>query len=98
MELCDALARVHHIDIFHRDIKPDNVLLAEDGSPRLSDFGVARLGSATRITDVRCIVGQLHYMSPETLSGAPPDAASDLWAFGVMLFELLAGSRPFTAA
>lgn len=98
MEIADALARVHHIDIFHRDIKPDNVLLAEDGSPRLTDFGVARFGSATRLTDANNIVGTLDYMSPEMLDGAEPTAASDLWAFGVMMFELLAGIRPFAAS
>jgi serine/threonine protein kinase len=93
--LADALARAHHLKIIHRDIKPVNVLIAEDGTPRLTDFGVAFLGSADRLTATGVAVGTLDYLSPEALNGEPVDARADIWAFGVLLYEMLAGKRPF---
>lgn len=96
LELADALIRAHHLDIIHRDIKPDNVLLAADGTPRLSDFGVARLvREDARLTQPGAIVGSPAYMSPEALRGETLDARSDIWSFGVLLFEMLAGFHPF---
>lgn len=94
LELADALAHAHHLKIIHRDIKPANVLLAQDGTPRLTDFGVARmaqLGSTT--TGV--VVGTFAYLAPEVFNGETPDTRADIWAFGVMLFEMLVGQRPF---
>ncbi|MCA9932125.1 MAG: protein kinase, partial [Anaerolineales bacterium] len=95
LELADALARAHHLNIIHRDIKPANVLLAEDGTPRLSDFGVALFeegdSAGTNIS------GTYAYLSPEAFMGQQIDERTDIWAFGVMLFEMLAGERPFTA-
>jgi serine/threonine protein kinase len=96
LELADALSRAHHLDIVHRDIKPGNVLLAEDGSPRLTDFGLARLARhETRLTNIGTLMGSPAYMSPEVLQGDPPDARSDMWSFGVMLYEMVAGRLPF---
>lgn len=95
LELSDALSRAHHLKIIHRDIKPANVLLAEDGTPRLTDFGVARVESMDRMTQTGASVGTLDYLSPEAINGESVDARADLWAFGVMLFEMLAGQRPF---
>lgn len=96
LELADALSRAHHLDIIHRDVKPDNVLLAEDGTPRLSDFGVARLLKGEgRLTETGTLVGSPIYMSPELLLGAEPDMRSDIWSFGVLLFEMLTGQQPF---
>jgi serine/threonine-protein kinase len=95
LELADALSRAHHLRIIHRDIKPANVLLAEDGAPRLTDFGVAYMEARERMTQTGMAVGTLDYLSPEGLDGAPADARADIWAFGVMLFEMLAGERPF---
>ncbi|MEO8184654.1 MAG: protein kinase, partial [Deltaproteobacteria bacterium] len=94
LELVDALARAHHLRAIHRDIKPENVLLAVDGTPRLTDFGLARMGEQA-ITRVDALVGTLAYLSPEALSGQSLDHRADIWAFGVMLFEMLAGHRPF---
>ena len=96
LELADALARAHHLNIIHRDIKPDNVLLAPDGTPRLTDFGVAHVVDAPDLTSQGEIVGTFAYLSPEALQGQPPDSRTDIWAFGVMLYEMLAGRRPFT--
>jgi predicted ATPase/DNA-binding SARP family transcriptional activator/pimeloyl-ACP methyl ester carboxylesterase/tRNA A-37 threonylcarbamoyl transferase component Bud32 len=96
LELADALSRAHHLAIIHRDIKPDNVLLAADGTPRLTDFGVARLvREDARLTQPGTIVGSPAYMSPEALRGETLDVRSDIWSFGVLMFEMLAGFHPF---
>ncbi len=95
IELADALTRAHYLQIVHRDIKPANVLIAEDGTPRLTDFGVAYIGTKERITQVDVAVGTPDYMSPEALNGQAVDARADIWSFGVMLFEMLAGAHPF---
>lgn len=98
LELADALVRVHHLDILHRDLKPGNVLLAEDGTPRLTDFGVAALLQAdTRLTQEGTILGTSAYLSPEAWRGQTLDACSDIWSFGAVLYEMLAGRPPFAA-
>src|SRR5258708_5002517 len=96
LEVADALTRTHHLKIIHRDLKPANVLLAEDGTPRLTDFGIAHIDSAEQVTAIGQLVGTPGYLSPEALNGEEASAASDIWAFGVMLFEMLAGKRPFS--
>jgi len=96
LDLADALARAHRLRIIHRDIKPANVLLAEDGTPRLTDFGVAFVGYSTQFNTAGSVVGTLAYLSPEAINGEHLDERADIWAFGVMLYEMLAGQRPFT--
>ncbi|MCK4900898.1 MAG: serine/threonine-protein kinase PknK, partial [Anaerolineales bacterium] len=96
LDVADALTRSHRLKIIHRDIKPSNVLLAEDGTPRLSDFGLARM-AGKNITQVGALMGTLVYISPEVYGGMKADTRSDIWAFGVMLFEMLAGRAPFEA-
>ena len=95
LDLADALARAHRMHIIHRDIKPDNVLLAEDGTPRLTDFGVAHLGDRTRLTQTGSVIGTYAYLSPEACNGLDLDERADIWSFGVMLFEALTGRVPF---
>ncbi|MCI0714029.1 MAG: protein kinase [Chloroflexi bacterium] len=94
LELADALTRAHHLNIIHRDIKPGNVLLADDGTPRLTDFGVARIGDSD-ITQQGQIVGTLPYLSPESFLNKTIDVRSDVWSFGVLMYEMLTGERPF---
>lgn len=97
LEIADALSRAHHLNILHRDIKPANILLAADGTTRLIDFGIARLEQReTRITRTGEIIGTLAYLSPEVFRGEELDVRTDIWAFGILLYELLAERPPFT--
>jgi eukaryotic-like serine/threonine-protein kinase len=95
LDLCDALIRAHRLNIIHRDIKPENVLIDRDGSPKLADFGVARLSEFTRMTRSGTQVGTPYYMAPEAWEGKKLNAQADIWSLGVMLFEMLAGEVPF---
>jgi serine/threonine protein kinase/tetratricopeptide (TPR) repeat protein len=96
IDICDALTRAHRLSIIHRDLKPANVLIAADGTPRLTDFGIAHFAGKARVTASDAIVGTVDYLAPEILDGELADPRADIWAFGVMLFEMLAGNRPFT--
>jgi serine/threonine-protein kinase len=95
IELSDALARVHRLDIIHRDIKPANVLLDIDGTPRLTDFGVAHVTDETRLTQTGYVFGTYAYVSREACYGTIIDARTDIWSFGVMLYDMLIGTIPF---
>ena len=100
-ELARALGAAHARGIYHRDIKPENVLLARDGSAKLADFGIARLAEGprdARETAAGLIFGTPHYMSPEQAAGQRQDGRSDVYALGVLLFELLTGAPPYLGA
>jgi serine/threonine protein kinase len=90
--LLDALAHIHEAGILHRDIKPANVLLAPDGTPRVTDFGIAKTDDTTALTRTGQVVGTLKYLAPEVIEGAPATVASDLYSLGVLLREV-AGTR-----
>jgi serine/threonine protein kinase len=95
-QLCDALAYIHAHGLIHRDLKPSNVMVDEDRMVRLMDFGLAKwLADDTQVTAEGRHVGTFRYMSPEQILGEPLDARSDLYALGVMLYELLCGRPPF---
>ncbi len=100
-KVCEAVHHAHQRGIIHRDLKPGNILVDEDGQPKVLDFGVARVinsdAQATRQTDLGQLVGTLAYMSPEQVSANPQefDVRSDVYALGVILFELLAGRLPY---
>ncbi len=90
-----GLAAAHRAGIVHRDLKPENVLLADDGRIKIGDFGLARAVSANTTTG-QALLGTIAYLSPELVTRGVADARSDLYAFGIMLFEMLTGTQPFT--
>jgi eukaryotic-like serine/threonine-protein kinase len=106
--VADGLAVAHAAGIVHRDVKPDNILISTHGYAKLADFGLAKLFEAvdgagtsptvTVRTHPGLIVGTIAYMSPEQAAGKPADARSDIFTFGVVLYELLARRRPFAGA
>jgi len=97
-QIAGALDAVHAAGIVHRDVKPSNVLMSADGSAKLLDFGIARQSEDTTITSTGVLVGSPSYMAPEQVRGEAGTAASDVWALGILLYEMLAGRPPFQAA
>jgi serine/threonine-protein kinase len=93
--VANALAHAHAQGIVHRDIKPENILLAADWTPRLTDFGVARLGYKSRMTEAGDTLGTFEYLSPEGCNGMTVDERTDIWSLGVVMYESLAGKNPF---
>src|SRR5262249_57338255 len=94
VQVLAGLAHAHQAGIVHRDIKPANIFINTDGSVKIMDFGVARLTTAS-MTGTGNIVGTADYMSPEQVKGSKVDGRSDLFSVGCMLYELVAGKRPF---
>jgi serine/threonine protein kinase len=97
--IAEALAAVHGCGVLHRDLKPPNIMLREDGQVVLIDFGLARnLGSGTRSTRAGVLRGSPYYMSPEQAQGLELDPRSDLYSLGVIFFEMLTGSKPYVGS
>jgi serine/threonine protein kinase, bacterial len=97
-QVAAALAEAHDLGIVHRDLKPDNVLLRLDGGrpdTRLTDFGIARILNAPSMTTANAIVGTPHYMAPEAFHGTTASPATDIYALGVLLYELVSGRPPY---
>src|SRR5207245_1728435 len=101
IQVCEAVQHAHQRGIIHRDLKPGNILVDENGQPKILDFGLARVtdsdAQATRQTDIGQLLGTLAYMSPEQVLADPLalDTRSDVYALGVILYELLAGKLPY---
>jgi serine/threonine protein kinase len=97
-QVAAALAEAHELGIIHRDLKPDNILLDPAGDrleTRLTDFGIARMLSTPSLTTSHAVVGTPHYMAPEAFQGSDPSPAADVYALGVLLYELVCGQPPF---
>ena len=95
LQLCSALAYAHQNGVIHRDIKPDNVQILPGGHIKLTDFGIARLMGESSITQDGQVFGTPSYMSPEQVAGKSLDTRSDIFSLGVVLYEMVAGKKPF---
>jgi len=95
-QLSDALLHAHQHGIIHRDIKPQNVMIKNDGSIKLGDFGIALVNDAPHLTQTDIVLGSVHYMAPEVAEGKSATVQSDIYSLGVTFFELLTGKLPFT--
>jgi serine/threonine-protein kinase len=97
-EIAAGLAHAHERGVVHRDLKPANILFDSEGRAKIADFGIARTGAATGLTQAGTVVGTAAYISPEQARGEPATPASDVYAFGVILFRMLSGRLPFESS
>ncbi len=96
-QICDALTAAHAKNIVHRDIKPHNILITDDGKIKVTDFGIARFGTGNTLSTNKDILGSVHYISPEQAKGVSVDNRSDIYSLGVAMYEMLSGKLPFEA-
>jgi serine/threonine protein kinase len=94
-QVCAGLEEAHQLGVIHRDLKPQNIMLDEDGNARIMDFGIARSLSGKGITGAGIMIGTPEYMSPEQVEGKETDQRSDIYSLGVILYEMLTGRVPF---
>ncbi|WP_327678380.1 protein kinase domain-containing protein [Kitasatospora sp. NBC_00458] len=95
--VCEGLAVAHGAGLVHRDIKPGNIMITDDGGVKVVDFGIARAGSSHNLTQTASVLGTAAYLSPEQATASPLDGRTDLYAVGCVLTEMLTGAPPFTA-
>ena len=97
IQIASALEVAHKNNVIHRDIKPHNIIITEDGVAKVTDFGIAKAVSNSTITAFGSTIGSVHYFSPEHAKGGITDAKSDLYSLGVVMYEMLTGKLPFDA-
>jgi len=97
IQVCAGVGHAHKAHLIHCDVKPQNVLVTQDGRVKVTDFGIARALSETGLTESETVWGSPLYFSPEQAAGDPPTPASDVYSIGVMMYEMLSGSPPFQA-
>ena len=97
VQIAEGLDAAHKKGIIHRDIKSSNIMITNDDKVKIMDFGLAKIKGRTQLTKVGSTIGTIDYMSPEQARGGEIDHRTDIWSFGVILYELLTGKLPFTA-
>ena len=95
VDVCSALRYAHSQGVLHRDVKPENIMITQEGIAKLMDFGLAKMLGQPSITDEGIIVGTVAYVAPEIALGKGADARSDLYSFGAVLYETVTGKPPF---
>ncbi len=95
--IAEGLSKAHAKSITHRDIKSDNIMIASDGTAKVMDFGLASITGNTQVTKEGTTIGTIAYMSPEQAHGETVDHRSDVWSYGIVLYEILSGTKPFKA-
>ena len=94
-QLTDGIAHAHESYIIHRDIKPQNIMIEDDGRIKITDFGIAMALNATQLTQTNSVMGSVHYLPPEQASGKGATVKSDIYSMGILMYELLTGTVPF---
>ena len=94
-QLTDGISHAHESYIIHRDIKPQNIMIQDDGRIKITDFGIAMALNATQLTQTNSVMGSVHYLPPEQASGKSASIKSDIYSLGILMYELLTGSVPF---
>eukprot|EP00831_Metopus_contortus_P013533 TRINITY_DN1549_c0_g1_i1.p2 TRINITY_DN1549_c0_g1~~TRINITY_DN1549_c0_g1_i1.p2 ORF type:complete len:383 (-),score=43.71 TRINITY_DN1549_c0_g1_i1:390-1538(-) len=97
IQIAKALDCAHRNNIVHRDVKPQNILVTEDGMMKVTDFGIAKSTSSATITNTTTIMGSAHYLSPEQARGSFVDCRTDLYSLGIVIYEMVTGTLPFEA-
>ncbi|MBN1504168.1 MAG: protein kinase [Candidatus Eisenbacteria bacterium] len=95
LQIAQGLSKAHRLGIVHRDVKPANIFMTDDGQVKILDFGLAKLAGQSKLTTMGSTVGTIAYMSPEQARGVDVDRRSDIWSLGVVLFEMVTGRVPF---
>jgi len=95
-QICEGLKEAHHLGVVHRDLKPQNIMIDKDGNALIMDFGIARSVEADGFTENGAMIGTPSYISPEQVDGKKADQRSDLYALGIILYEMVTGTTPFT--
>ncbi|MGD2296005.1 MAG: protein kinase, partial [Candidatus Aminicenantes bacterium] len=94
-QICEGLVEAHRLNVIHRDLKPQNIMIDMEGNAKITDFGIARSTKTKGLTDTGVIIGTPEYMSPEQVEGREVDARTDIYSLGVILYELVTGRLPF---
>lgn len=94
LQLTDGITQAHDSYIIHRDLKPQNILIKDDGTIKITDFGIAVALNSTQLTQTNSVMGSVHYIPPEQASGKGSTIRSDIYAMGILFYELITGSLP----
>ena len=98
IKIADGLSAAHKNGVVHRDIKSSNIMITKDGNVKIMDFGLAKIGGGSQVTKLGSTIGTIAYMSPEQAHGETLDQRTDIWSFGIVLYEMLTGTQPFKGA